>query len=53
MNTVLKLCFEELGVKEIPGQDDNARILNYASKSGLAGVYGKKSKSLLEGLMEG
>lgn len=38
MNAILKLCFEELGVKGISGEDDNARILNYATESGLAGV---------------
>ncbi len=38
MNKILKLCFEELGVKEIPGEDDNARILNYAKESGISGI---------------
>ena len=38
MNKVLKLCFEELGVKEIPGQDDNERILAYATEAGFSGV---------------
>lgn len=38
MKNVLKLAFEELGTKEIPGSDDNQRIVDYASESGISGV---------------
>ncbi|MCG8372034.1 MAG: TIGR02594 family protein, partial [Balneolales bacterium] len=34
----LKLAFEELGVKEIPGEEHETRILQYAAESGIRGI---------------
>lgn len=38
MSTILKLAFEELGTKEIPGAAHEPRILHYAKDSGIEGV---------------
>ncbi len=39
MENLLKIAFNEIGVEEIPGQENNPEVLKYAEETGIQGIY--------------
>ena len=38
MEQLIKIAASQLGVREIPGDEDNPVIVNYAKETGIAGI---------------